>query len=188
VEQVLVKLLEYFKHIVRDIFVYVLSGLVVIANLAFIDYQFYDKKLGFLKILNDIDYIILIILISAYIIGHIIIAVMLLCFEATRIDKIITFKINIEQEKEIKVYKENPNLYEYFIERQNQLYYLRWNLAGAFLVSLIINIVINYYFKNTNIPNFYHITIFLLFFIIFILHYRTAIDYNNTIQNCLEDN
>ena len=62
------KLLEFFKHIARDIFIYVLSGLVVITNLAIIkEYCFNTFKVpGFFS-----EYKILIILISAYIIGHI---------------------------------------------------------------------------------------------------------------------
>ena len=187
-DNTLAKLLEYFKHIVRDLFVYVFSGLVVIANLTFIDYQFYNKQLGFLKILNELDYKILVILVVAYIIGHIIMAVMFLFFEVTGIDKKITdiYKINIDQEKEIKVYKENLNLYEYFIERQNQLYYVRWNVAGAFLISLVIDIFLEILYKNLDVKISYYIFLFITFFILLILHYKTAIEYSNTIENCLK--
>jgi len=180
------KLLEYFKHITRDIFVYVLSGLLLIGNILLIDIL-YNSSLIFLH-LKFITYLPLIIITTAYILGHIIMGIMFICLEIIPIDEKITkyFNININQKNEIKVYKKNSSLYEYFIERQNQLYYLRWNFAGAFLTSIIINIAIDY-FTNIDIFSFIYIIEALLFFILLILHYKTAKDYSSTISNLLEE-
>jgi hypothetical protein len=182
-DNTLAKLLEYFKHIVRDLFVYVLSGLVVIANLSFIDYQFYDKKLGFLKILDELEYKIFIILIAAYIIGHILVAI------RNIIRTICKFKIcnslNIKRKysyKEIMIFIRNKDIYDYFIERQNQIFYIRRNLSVAFLLSAIIDI---YFYTNSH-NNLILLTSCILFVIAIILYCLSLVSIKNYNKKILE--
>ncbi|MCT7566914.1 hypothetical protein N5T96_11315 [Aliarcobacter butzleri] len=70
--------------------------------------------------------------------------------------------INLEKNNvfkvEVKIFKKNKELYDYFIERQNQLSYFRWTLSGAFIITSIINIFIKY-IEKVNISLyfiFYH--------------------------------
>ena len=180
------KLLDFFKHIVRDLLTYILSGLVVIINFAYV--MFHLNKVEF-KILFDNTYAIWLIVIFAYIIGHIIMGMMFLFLEKTKIDDFLNnhYNINIDQENEIKIYKKDINLYEFFIERQNQLYYLRWNLAGAFLFNGIINFYLLCTYPN---PIFSYLTLISILSsgLLLLLHYKTAEDYTSTIKNCQDKN
>lgn len=173
------KLLDFFKHIARDLLTYILSGLVVIANFAYI--LLHLNKTEF-NILFDNTYAVWLIIIFAYVIGHIIMGIVYILLEKTKLDDIFT-KFDIKQKNEIEIYKNDIKLYEFFIERQNQLYYLRWNLAGAFLLNSCMNIYILFTQRN---PIFSYLTFIsiLSFFVLLILHYKTAEDYYSTIENC----
>jgi hypothetical protein len=176
------KLLDFFKHIVRDLLTYILSGLIVIANFAYI--LLHLNKTEF-NILFDNTYVIWLIIIFAYVIGHIIMGIMYIILEKTKFDNLLTkyYKIEIKQKNEIEIYKKDTKLYEFFIERQNQLYYLRWNLAGAFLLNGCVNLYL--LLTQTN-PIFSYLTFisFLSFIVLLVLHYKTAEDYSRTIKNC----
>ena len=175
------KLLEYFKHIVRDLLTYVLSGIVVILNFAYVIYHL--DKVEF-KILFDNNYTVWIVIIFAYVIGQIVMGFMYVFIELPKIDYIINkcFDIDINQKKEIKIYTKDRNLYEFFIERQNQLYYLRWNLAGAFFLNFLINIYLLFTYKEPLFSYLAYVSMF-SFVLLLILHYRTAKDYTKTIKN-----
>ena len=189
-DNTLAKLLEYFKHIVRDLFVYVLSGIVVIANLAFIDYQFYNKKLGFLKILKELDYKILVLLIGAYIIGHILVAIrntIRYFYESFCKIKICAYfnknSLNIKRkffEKEIDIFIKNKDIYDYFIERQNQIFYIRRNLSVAFLLSAIIDCYFYKVFPNNSIL-FMSFLLLAISIILYCLSLVSIKNYNNKV-------
>ena len=88
---------------------------------------------------------------------------------------------NIIFKNEIIIFKKEQNIYDYFIERQNQLSYFRWTLSGAFFILTLINcwykciekVDISLYFIFLPLV----IGIFLL-----ILHYKTAKEYKEKIK------
>ena len=67
------KLLGLFKHISRDIIIYVLPGFVLIFNFIIVDKLYLGNKL--INILNT-EYLLLIFFILSYILGHLIMAFM----------------------------------------------------------------------------------------------------------------
>ena len=88
---------------------------------------------------------------------------------------------NIIFKNEIIIFKKEQNIYDYFIERQNQLSYFRWTLSGAFFILTLINcwykciekVDISLYFIFLPLV----IGIFLL-----ILHYTTEKEYIKKIK------
>ena len=176
------KLLDFFKHIVRDLLTYILSGFVVIMNIVYT--IFYFDKDEFTMLLSN-TYIIWLFIIFSYIVGHIIMGIMLLFLEKTKIDDILLNETKINQKKEIDIYNKNAKLYEFFIERQNQLYYTRWNLAGAFFINTFINLYLFFTYTKTIFSYLTFISI-LSFAFLLVLHYQTAKDYSDTINNCYD--
>lgn len=145
-DNTIAKLLDLFKHISRDIMIYAISGFVVIVNFFIID-KFYLGGIYFVLI-EKLEYISLIIFILSYVIGHVIMALTNLILNFKKIFDCNKTKLNIhkfekEFEFEVKIFNKNQNMYDYFIERQNQLFYFRLTLSGAFFISALINI----YFK-----------------------------------------
>ncbi|MCT7566913.1 hypothetical protein N5T96_11310 [Aliarcobacter butzleri] len=69
-----VKILELFKHISRDIMIYVIPGFVIVVNLFIIDELYLNNKI--LGLIEKLEYLSFIILILTYVIGHIIMALM----------------------------------------------------------------------------------------------------------------
>ncbi len=175
-DNTIAKLLDLFKHISRDIMIYAISGFVVIVNFFIID-KFYFGGIYF-GLIHKLEYLSLIVFIISYVIGHIIMAIM-------EILEIIKCKIsknrNIIFKNEIIIFKKEQNIYDYFIERQNQLSYFRWTLSGAFFILTLINcwykciekVDISLYFIFLPLV----IGIFLL-----ILHYKTAKEYKEKIK------
>ncbi len=105
-ESTISKLLDFFKHIARDILIYVLSGLIVIGNILLVD-VLYNSSLIF-NHLKYISYLPLLITLTAYILGHIIMGIMLIIDLAEKL-----FSIDdINQKDEIKIYNKNSNTYE----------------------------------------------------------------------------
>lgn len=172
------KLLDIFKHIARDIIIYVIPGFLLIFNLFIIDKLYLKKEI--LAIFQG-EYLLLVIFILSYILGHVIMAVMEIvsCIEFLfKKCKWIKNKIEIDFSKELEIFKDNDSkkIYEYFIERENQLYYFRWNISGAFFVSAILN-------KYLLSEEFYIFLIPLIVGIFLLcLHYVTANNYKNRIE------
>ena len=177
------KVLDFFKHIVRDLLIYVLSGLVIIGNLSIID-NMCNESLIFNKLL-EIAYTPLVIIITAYVLGHIISSVM---FSLRIIFKYLHFPIKprVEIKEELKIFIENIEIYEYFIERQNQLYYIRRNLAGAFFISAIINLYSYYFVCKNNTVIIFGTTLFLFSISMYFFYNRALENYNSKVKNINE--
>ena len=177
------KSFEYFKHITRDILIYALSGAVVIINLIFL------CEINKLITFEDIKkWNFLITLIVAYVLGHIIKRIADL-FDEDSFKKL--------QKDEIEVFCESEKLYVYFIERWNQLYYMRKNLAWAFLVSGGVSfglMFLHTILLLNKLKNFDPITIFhylisiiinlIVFGILYSSYKETKDKFKKTIENC----
>ncbi|MFA5556999.1 MAG: hypothetical protein WCY06_00035 [Flavobacteriaceae bacterium] len=139
-------LVKVFKHLARDLLVYFLAGFVVILYLIYLDYNF--NELSFFKYTQTISYWVVGFIVIAYIIGNIIFSFMYLFIECTGIEKYLkqTFfdkNFEVKCKNEIPVFKEENELHEQFVERHTQLYLMRWNLAGAFVLVGIIHFFIS---------------------------------------------
>lgn len=182
-EAIIVKLLDFFKHIARDLLIYALSGIVVLSNFFLIDYFYNSEKFGIL--FSKIEYNELIFIAISYILGHITMGIMYVLFEMViNFDKIIVhcFDINISKSIELKLFKENEKIYEYFIERENALYFMRWTLSGAFLVSVITNYCFES-FGGIHISLPVYVACGSISLILLILHYKTAHTYSETLKH-----
>ena len=178
-DNVVAKLLDLFKHISRDIMIYVISGFVVIINLYVIDKVYIKSE--FFQLIDKLEYLPLIIFILSYIIGHIIMAFMeIISLIDPCIYKIFKFK-KINFKDEVKIFENNKDIYDYFIERQNQLSYFRWTLAGAFFISTIINILYICIGKADISLWFIFLTLGIGIFLL-ILHYITDKEYKEKID------
>jgi hypothetical protein len=105
-DNALSQILEMFKHLVRDILVYLVSGLLVLANLLFIDHTYLEKST--LNFLTGISYLPIIVIITSYGIGQLIMAIMFLIVEQTGFERFITSKMkinpNLNLEGELKIF------------------------------------------------------------------------------------
>ena len=177
------KLLDLFKHLARDIIIYVLPGFVLIFNFIIVDKLYLGNKL--INILNT-EYLLLIFFILSYLVGHVIMAFMSILFKILNMFK--CKKDGIDFEKELKIFKMNYQVYEYFIERENHLYFLRWNLSGGFLISAIFNVFFMIQFSFEKEFSYYFIFIPIIVGVILLrLHYVTKRIYKEKIEKILKE-
>ena len=73
------------------------------------------------------------------------------------------------------------NIYDYFIERQNQLSYFRWTLSGAFFILTLIN---GWYkcIEKVDISLYFIFLPLVIGIFLLILHYKTAKEYKEKIK------
>ena len=125
---------EIFQHLGRDVMIYMIPGLVVLLDLAYLDHlyntQVYDN-------LKDIPCLWIVFIGVLYVLGHINIGI------CTLWSRIKDRKTNEEDEieKQVKIFSSQPRLYEQYIERYDNLRYFRLNLKYAFLLTVIINMI-----------------------------------------------
>ncbi len=178
-DNTIAKLLDLFKHISRDIIIYAISGFVVIVNFFIID-KFYLGGIYF-GLIDKLEYISLIIFILSYVIGHIIMSLMqIVDFIEPCIYKLFKFE-SVDFKYEVQIFKENQNIYDYFIERQNQLTYFRWTLSGAFLILTLINCCYKC-IEKVDISLYFIFLPFVIGIFLLILHYTTEKEYKEKIK------
>lgn len=180
------KLLDLFKHVARDIIIYMLPGFVLIFYFIIVDNLYLGNKL--IDILNT-EYSLLILFILSYIIGHIIMAFMEIITLIEFLIKKMKCKKNeneneIDFQKELEIFKRNDKVYEYFIERENLLYYFRWNLSGAFFILGFFNLFLYSEFSIGKDFFYYFISIPLIVGVFLLcLHYVTEKNYRKKVKN-----
>lgn len=152
------EIIKAFRHIARDILIYIFPGLTLIFFFLFIGIEFY----GFIswdKCLNLKSSIFMTF--AAYIAGHITFGLMELLFVKIPIETIIKKKIFGKDYKELlKNTKDlndaeleilafsNRDVYEFFVERHTQLSLFRWNMSGSFFIISIISFVLRFFIND----------------------------------------
>ena len=126
---------KIFKHLGRDIMIYMIPGLVVLLDLAYLDYL-YDTQVY--ENLKDIPCLWAVFIGVLYILGHINIGI------CTLWSRIKGRKTNEEDEieKQIEIFRSQPKLHEQYIERYDNLWHFRLNLKYAFLLAVIVNVLV----------------------------------------------
>jgi len=129
---------KIFKHLGRDVMIYMIPGLVVLLDLAYLDHlydtQVYDN-------LKDVPYLWAVFIGLLYLLGQ---CCMALCTCVSYLKGGFLIKRRKDRlllKKEIRVFKKNTRLYEQYIERYDNLWYFRLNLKYAFLLAVIINVL-----------------------------------------------
>jgi len=154
---------KIFKHLARDFFVYFLTGFIFVINLAYLDYLYNNASTY--NYIKNIEYWTIITIMLSYLVGHLIFALMYFVFEYSEFEnwlKVKKFPLNgennqvafqIDYEKEIKIFTNNADLHEQFIERHTQLYLMRWNFSAGLmfcgLINLIFQIIFPFHFGFT---------------------------------------
>ncbi len=129
---------KIFKHLGRDVMIYMIPGLVVLLDLAYLDHlydtQVYDN-------LKNVPYLWAVFIGLLYLLGQ---CCMALCTCVSYLKGGFLIKRRKDRlllKKEIRVFKKNTRLYEQYIERYDNLWYFRLNLKYAFLLAVIINVL-----------------------------------------------
>lgn len=180
-DKTLSEIVKSFTHLVRDFFIYFISGFVVLLNALVIDYFYYDSSI--LNVLKGKE-LFLVGVILCYVMGHICMGFYYLLLERTKIHKYIKRRIGFvnkeNEEKQPELYSKKPMLYNYFIERYDNLSLFRWNLSASFLISFFINFV--YCFKQDYWQIIFLKLLCLVFAVIlYLLALETEKDYINRI-------
>lgn len=169
------KILDLFNHLARDILQYLIPGLFLIGNIFVVDSYIYNSITW--EFFADIEMFPIIIVLVSYGLGQFTIGVMYLLVEKTHLERVICKKFGYGEtediDTEIKVYLKNRNAYEFYIERYNQLYYLRWNLSGVGLIGIFINGIF-YFFDKDPIFILLFVMSALIFILMLFLHYETG--------------
>ena len=129
---------KIFKHLGRDVMIYMIPGLVVLLDLAYLDYL-YDTQVY--ENLKDVPCRWAIFIGVLYLLGQ---CCMALCTCVSYLKRgflIGRRKDRLLLKKEIKVFKKNTRFYEQYIERYDNLWHFRLNLKYAFLLAVIINVL-----------------------------------------------
>lgn len=174
------ELVKAFNHIARDIMIYILPGLIFLLFCLF-----FCIKIHYLNSWNNIMTTknIIILIIVAYIIGHIIMGIM----EFFVILKIENFFKKIFYPKEsIKPKDENDaeleilafsdrDAYNFFVERHTQLSLFRWNLSGSFFLISISSFIFLFFYYDFVLICIGVISI-IFFLIMFVFSIKTELD------------
>ncbi len=129
---------KIFKHLGRDVMIYMIPGLVVLLDLAYLDHL-YDTQVY--ENLKDIPCLWAVFIGLLYLLGQ---CCMALCTCVSYLKGGFLIKRRKDRlllKKEIRVFKKNTQLYEQYIERYDNLRYFRLNLKYAFLLTVIINMI-----------------------------------------------
>jgi len=141
------QIFKAFNHIARELQIYFLSGFLLLMNLGVIDQIFFNRTIWKYTHLQSLFIPTLIIV--AYILGHICMAVYCVALEVTGLDKRINALVPTENkdlhDERIRNLNETlPSLpelfvrdrtaYMHFVERYSLLVLMRWNLSAAFLI------------------------------------------------------
>ena len=129
---------KLFKHVGRDVMIYMIPGLVVLLDLAYLDYL-YDTQ-----VYENVQYVPCrwaIFIGVLYLLGQCCMA-LCTCVSCLKGGFLIgRRKDRLLLKKEIKVFKKNTRFYEQYIERYDNLWHFRLNLKYAFLLAVIINVL-----------------------------------------------
>ncbi len=194
-----------FQHLAREIQAYIFSGILVVLNTLFI-----TNKLSLLTQKQENSTLIWILaIVITYIIGHVCMAVFSLLFEVTRIQKLFQkiFYIcmygkeelknkkvesknnfpNVDASKDVEIYINSREAYQFYIERDNNLIFMRWNYAGAGVLNTVITL---FFYSNVFLSKSNVIFINLLFsglmFLLCILAEFERYDFSKSIESNVE--
>lgn len=125
---------KIFKHLGRDVMIYMIPGLVVLLDLVYLDYlygtQVYDN-------LKDIPYRWAVFIGVLYIFGTISMAFAEIVYKWIEAWKPYNGMLSDEMASADK----KPVLYEQFVERYNTLSLYRYNLRYSFLLCALLNVM-----------------------------------------------
>lgn len=130
---------KIFKHLGRDVMIYMIPGLVVLLDLTYLDYLYDTQVYDHLK---DVPCRWAIFIGVLYLLGQ---CCMALCTCVSYLKEGFLIRRRKERlllKKEIKIFKKNTSLYEQYIERYDNLWYFRLNLKYAFLFTVVINVLV----------------------------------------------
>lgn len=146
-ENFVAQIFKTFNHIVREIQIYFLGGLIFILNIYTIDYFYYNSSLYTLVFKENLPVVFIAIV---YISGHFCCGIFytfskfLKCvFSFFNFN--IDYSVSIPTEKEPKIYLQHRDAYLHFIERYAILSMMRWSFCSAFFSTLII--LVSFLFK-----------------------------------------
>ncbi len=138
---------KYFKHLSRDLYIYIIPGINVLLNCYLFLLEPNDQnniQAQFISFYQNTGSLVVIasIIFVCFIIGHISMAVSEMLTAIYKYIKRIYFKEipknDNNEEIEIVTFEKREE-YEYFVERDSSLHLFRWNLAGTFLLLIIIS-------------------------------------------------
>jgi len=158
------EVLKGFKHLAREIIIYIIPGFLFIFDILLL------LKINHIAIIENklfLDNLFIITIVIAYILGHLAISFRELIMQLLGIIKSPKEEKCEQLDKELEIYKIDIDRYEGFIERYNLLYAFRKNITWVNIILLLINTLCAVFvLQNTS---FYIITmiinlIFILFF------------------------
>lgn len=176
---------KIFSHLARDIQNYLITGLIVLFNLYFLDQRLMKGELT--DHFSDLEYRVAGILIAAYVTGHICLGVYTITLELTRLDfwlAKVFFSRRYDQlangsgsykdfvVKKRKIFLCNLNLYMHFVERNVNLATMRWNYSAAFFISFLIDVICGWN-KHDSTVVYVGVLALLVSFILLILYVIT---------------
>lgn len=124
---------KIFKHLGRDVMIYMIPGLVVLLDLTYLDYLYDTQVYNHLK---DVPCLWAVLIGLLYIFGTISMAFaefVYIWFESW-------YPYNSLLSDEVVSANKNPVLYELFVERYNTLSLYRYNLRYSFLLCVVLNV------------------------------------------------
>ncbi len=127
---------KIFKHLGRDVMIYMMPGLVVLLDLAYLDYL-YDTQVYVTIQAIPCSYSWIVFVGLLYIFGTISMAFAEVLYP--KIDKWEPYAGLLNDD--IAVAKKDMGLYDQFVERYNTLSLYRYNLRYSFLLCAVLNVI-----------------------------------------------
>ena len=183
VEQVL----KAFSHVARELQIYFIPGFLVLINASAINVYFYGNSY---KVIFVYPGIWLVLIILAYVFGHLSIAFYYVTFELTGIEKVINkwLKFNYKLEANLlpRIYNNDKEAYFHFIERYSILTLMRCAMSSAFFITTLTNSFF-LYIKPFN-DQFWTLTVLCLISsaMLLILTCKTESDYAEKIKSMID--
>ena len=140
------QIFKAFSHIAREVQIYLISGFLVILNILACEYL-NDNLCIFYNVFQK-QFIIPLIII-AYVIGHICVAVFYairyIISKCGKIEEDLKDCIEFKHEANLTIlpslYKKDPKTYTHFIERYDLLNSMRRTMSAAFFINFLVDII-----------------------------------------------
>ena len=178
------QIFKVFNHIVRELQVYFISGLLVFLNIYAIDFFYYDSS--FFKVVNQEQFIVPLIIV-AYVVGHICMAFFYVLLEWTKLDvklnRLLGFNYSVESSVLPSIYKVNKESYTHFIERYVILVMMRWTMSSAFFIIFLTDLYFTIFKSYKWQICLLTILSLVASFCMYVLTSRTENDYSDRIES-----
>jgi hypothetical protein len=182
-DETISQVFKAFNHVARELQIYFISGFLVLVNTYF---ALDPKHLSFLEAHKSSAFFGAGVIIVAYVLGHVCMAVYYVLLEWTKLEKVIDRVLRFKNETPPGslplLFQKDSAVYLHFVERYVLLSLMRWNLSAAFFIMSITHFVLG----SSSAQFVFAIACLIIAFALYVLMLCTEEEKMNRVKSLLE--